>query len=125
MGACLAWRLACRQFLDLAPTAVCVVYVLHAHVLLWGVNAKSRFLSFSFSFLFTSADELKSAIPYSECLEDIEEEISEIMEAVDADADGFIDIQEFKDMINDAAASLDSYDKRLIRRYYSKTHEQA
>ncbi len=47
------------------------------------------------------------------------------MEAVDADADGFIDIQEFKDMINDAAASLDSYDKRLIRRYYSKTHEQA
>jgi len=67
-----------------------------------------------------SAQEVKEAIPYSNLIgTDIDEEVEEIMEEMDQDRNGTIDIREFTKMLNEAASSLDVFDKRLNKRYGS------
>jgi calcium-dependent protein kinase len=68
------------------------------------------------------AEEIKQAIPYSELLEEIDDEVQQIMEEVDIDGSGTIDITEFKKMINETAETLDTFDKRLRKRYASAKH---
>ena len=46
-------------------------------------------------------------------------EVEQIIEEADEDGNGKIGIQEFTTMINDAASTLDTYDKRLKKRYAS------
>uniref|UniRef100_A0A7S2YVV9 Calcium-dependent protein kinase n=1 Tax=Chloropicon laureae TaxID=464258 RepID=A0A7S2YVV9_9CHLO len=67
------------------------------------------------------ADEIKAAIPCNEyfALEDIDDEVEQIIEEADEDGNGTIDVSEFTRMINETAATLDTYDKRLRKRYAS------
>ena len=66
-----------------------------------------------------SIEEVKAAIPYSEFLEDIDDEVQLILEEADTDGNGFIELSEFKKMINETAETLDTFDKRLGKRYGS------
>merc|ERR1711959_417074 len=53
------------------------------------------------------------AIPYNEYFEDIDDEVATIIEEADTDGNGTIELSEFSRMINETAASLDTFDKRL------------
>ncbi|QDZ25017.1 calcium-dependent protein kinase [Chloropicon primus] len=66
-----------------------------------------------------SAEEIKQAIPYSEYLEDIDDEVEQIIEEADTDHNGKIELTEFTKMINETATTLDTFDKRLRKRYAS------
>jgi len=65
------------------------------------------------------AEEIKQAIPYNEYFEDIDDEVATIIEEADTDGNGTIELSEFSRMINETAASLDTFDKRLRKRYAS------
>ena len=71
-----------------------------------------------------TAEEIKQAIPYSEYFEgeDIDDEVQQIIEEADTDRNGTIDTSEFSRMINEAATTLDTFDKRLRKRYASHKH---
>jgi len=71
-----------------------------------------------------TAEEIKQAIPYSEYFEgeDIDDEVQQIIEEADTDRNGTIDTSEFSRMINETATTLDTFDKRLRKRYASHKH---
>merc|ERR1719506_660659 len=63
------------------------------------------------------AEEIKAAIPYSEWMEEIDDEVQEIIAEADDDGDNKISVQEFTKMLNETAETLETYDKRLNKRY--------
>mmetsp|Transcript_6369 Transcript_6369/g.21874 ORF Transcript_6369/g.21874 Transcript_6369/m.21874 type:complete len:417 (+) Transcript_6369:714-1964(+) len=65
------------------------------------------------------AEEIKAAIPYSEWMEEIDDEVQEIIAEADDDGDNEISVQEFTKMLNETAETLETYDKRLNKRYAS------
>ena len=65
------------------------------------------------------AEEIKAAIPYSEWMEEIDDEVQEIIAEADDDGDNEISVQEFTKMLNETAETLENYDKRLNKRYAS------
>ena len=62
-------------------------------------------------------EEIKAAIPYSEWMEEIDDEVQEIIAEADDDGDNKISVQEFTKMLNETAETLETYDKRLNKRY--------